>query len=107
MNKVEIKDDNGVIKTKRTASVGKTGFNRWAIFGEFFNPITFEVDRFKLYDLKYPHYRTRRAAEASLDQLRKRLDDGLLDGYVPWYTTNREGVENRAKHFGIEVRWVA
>ena len=100
MKIVEIKDDNGVIKTKRTLSVGKNG-KKWAIFGEFFNPITFEVDRFKLYDLKYPHYRTRRAAEASLDQLR---NYGLLD--VSWHTTNREGVENRAKHFGVEVRWV-
>lgn len=104
MKTVKIKDSKGTIQTRRTLSVGKTTLGRWAIYGEFLNPITFSVDRHKLFDLKYPHYRTKRAAEASLEHLRENSD---ITEFVSWHTTNREGVEGRAKQLGVEILWIA
>lgn len=100
MKTVEIKESNGTIQTKRTAYVGKDG-RRWAIFGEIFNPVTFGVDRFKVLDLRYPYYRTKKAAEDALSHY------GLDSIFIPWYTATRDGVEERAKQFGVDLRWVA
>ena len=104
MDTIEIRDC-GVIQTRLKKVVGRNAKRRWAIFGEYFNPMTFSVERSLWCELTYPYYLTKKTAEAILERDSKNEDWNAV--WMTWFSAFKEGIERRAQENGVAVKWVA